>query len=733
MRFLSFVLALGAVFFFSVTSAAQPTPVGQWDFNEPANLTQATTGNDLVLHGSQQAALGVTASDGAATIGVGSYYTCPHGISPNGGGSLVNRWTLLLDIKIPAIGPWYCLFQTDPTNTNDADCAIQQNTGRIGVGSSGYSTTGISANTWYRLVISVDASSDLYDIYLDGARILIGNPPGVDGRFSLASSLLLFADENGEDTALTVSRAAIYSRSLTSNEIAILGNALPKDPNNHPPRMVLPSTGPFTAQAGNSSIYTFEATDQENDTVSYFIDWGDGETTPWSSFLSVLAPYTPSHTYACPGTYSISAQVKDDHVTLSPVTFIETVTVNGSCSPVFLANPFLQNLKPDGISLMWELDYTVPCTVEFGLTNTYGSSVAAASEDSGFSSTIYKTVLTGLEPYTTYHYRVIASDTITEDRVFRTGTEEPIDFAFSVWGDSQGTNYGAYPADPYEPTNAMLRHMRDDPEIHLGTNAGDLAEDGASYSMSHDYYVDRVAKNLGQSKAWFSAWGNHDAGRSAPLRKFADFPSQDRIDLIDGLAPTPGWGSYSFDYAGCHFIMIDDNTRHSDVLQWVEGDLQSEANQNARFTFVYVHRPPYCEVWLSGESIYQTSLVPLMVEYGVDACFSGHTHGYMRGFKNGVYYCITGGGSWLDTGELLVYDWPFMTVGGYHPLAMDTSPLGLGGYSGMVNEYVKVSVTGNTWRAVAMCFRPSGQFFGIIDEFGATEETSGVEDWSLQP
>ncbi len=113
-------------------------------------------------------------------------------------------------------------------------------------------------------------------------------------------------------------------------------------------------------------------------------------------------------------------------------------------------------------------------------------------------------------------------------------------------------------------------------------------------------------------------------------------------------------------------------------------------------------------------------LTKLMEKHKVTVCFSGHMHGYERGLKNGVYYCVTGGGSWLDTPEVLVYDWPHMTVGGKHPLAIDVSPLGLGGEYGMINEYVKLKITGNSWLASGVSFRPDGQFYGIIDEFGGT-------------
>ncbi|MCK6497569.1 metallophosphoesterase family protein [bacterium] len=730
-------------FLFVAEGFSQPIPTGQWDFNDPQDLLKATIGQNLVLSGSHQSATGVVPSDGAVVIGPGSYYTCQHGIAPNGGGSDVNRWSILIDFVVPSIDPWYCFFQTSPTNANDGDCFVQSGTGKIGVGLSGYSPSSISPQTWYRLVIVVDNGAGLYDIYLDGSRILLGNSGGVDGRFALDPTLLLFADEDGEDAAITVSRVSMYDRPLTPNEVLSLGGPVPDVPGNHPPSLDPLSGGPAGGQSGFSLAYVFKAIDEDQDQVQYRIDWGDGDVVDWTALRNPADSLTLNHTWECAGDYTIKVLVRDEHGANSGWQDLQTVAITGDCVAHYLTEPYLQNVKTNGITVMWELDLGPACEVEYGLDTGYGSIVPATMEDSGYQSKIYRAVLTGLEPLTEYHFRVLQAGTPGTDRTFRTAPDEPIDFAFSVWSDSQGTNHGTYPQDPYEPTKAMMRHMRDDPDIHFGTTCGDLAENGSSYTDTHAYYLDRVARYLGEDKAWFAAWGNHEPGRNAVLRKFADMPSKDRNDLIGGTRPTPGWGSFSYNYAGCHFIMIDDDTRNYDVLNWLEGDLDSPANQQAKLTFVFVHRPPFCEVWIDGDSFLRSSLVPLMevpalkkktqalldwetatrrLEFlmenkGVEICFSGHMHGYQRGYRNGVYYCVTGGGSWLDTIEPLVHDWPHMTVGGYHPLAIDVSSLGLGGQYGMVNEYVKVEVSGQYWKASGLAFRPNGEFFGVIDEY----------------
>ncbi len=75
----------------------------------------------------------------------GSYYVCTHGIAPNGGGAKVNEWTLLIDFSYPPSSlsdppsGYNDLFQTNPTNADDADWTINSS-GGIGIGAVGYSS-----------------------------------------------------------------------------------------------------------------------------------------------------------------------------------------------------------------------------------------------------------------------------------------------------------------------------------------------------------------------------------------------------------------------------------------------------------------------------------------------------------------------------------------------------------------------------------------------------------------
>lgn len=194
-------------------------PKGLWRFDNINSLVKAEIGNDLVVSGSLSYVAGP--GNGAVKIGKGSYLRMNHGIAPKDQAFYVNEYTLQIDFKVPTLSVWHSLFQTSPTNSNDADCFIGLN-GSIGVEATGYSSYSIKPNEWYRLVISVKNGIN-YDYYLDGQQLHNGLVQTLHGRFALDKELLLFADNNGEDGEIDCAEVAIWDYSLNSDEVKSLG------------------------------------------------------------------------------------------------------------------------------------------------------------------------------------------------------------------------------------------------------------------------------------------------------------------------------------------------------------------------------------------------------------------------------------------------------------------------------------------------------------------------------
>ena len=216
---LFFILVCNTVFYTQV-----PERKAWWKFDNADTPLKAEVGygNDLVLVGKHEFVDGPDVTNNAVAIGVGSYYKVFHGLTPNGGGTKVNEYTLEFDFRMPVLSGWHCFFQISPLNDTDGDCFINTS-GHIGVGSTGYSDHVITAGEWYKLVISVK-NGEHYKYYLDGQLFREGAVQTVDGRFGLDSLILAFADEDGEDGDLDCAELAIWDRALTSAEVFALGS-----------------------------------------------------------------------------------------------------------------------------------------------------------------------------------------------------------------------------------------------------------------------------------------------------------------------------------------------------------------------------------------------------------------------------------------------------------------------------------------------------------------------------
>ncbi|MDR1582893.1 MAG: LamG domain-containing protein, partial [Prevotellaceae bacterium] len=203
-----------------VTVEGFPEPVGVWTFSDPNDPTKAEIGQPLESVGG-----GFTPASGYLTVAKGSYGKALHGIAANGGGSRVNEYTLLIDFRIPSTGQWYALFQTNLNNDGDASCFIHPSNRNIGVGSTGYYGS-VDAGVWYRFIVAAKLGTS-YNYYLDGTRLNSKTDAGIDNNsFSLSpDGVLLFADNDGEDSDIDVSTVKIWNRQLTDEQVSTLGTA----------------------------------------------------------------------------------------------------------------------------------------------------------------------------------------------------------------------------------------------------------------------------------------------------------------------------------------------------------------------------------------------------------------------------------------------------------------------------------------------------------------------------
>ena len=240
-----------------------PGMVGYWTFNDSLNIENATVGNNLELGGTQEYVTGYDVNDGATRIGNDSYYKCTHDINPNGGGSSVNEYTLLIDFKIPSTGQYYCFYQTNQTNSNDGEVFINPSA-HVGISETYYTTCVLETDEWYRLVIAVDLDNT-FRYYLDGQLVLDGTSQAIDSRFSLDPFFFWFRDDNDEDNEFDISTTAIFNYTLTDDEADSLGgfgHVFTEIP--------IAGTDPYLQSPTPTSIYvSWHSTETANTIVEY--------------------------------------------------------------------------------------------------------------------------------------------------------------------------------------------------------------------------------------------------------------------------------------------------------------------------------------------------------------------------------------------------------------------------------------------------------------------------------
>ena len=203
--------------------ATVPPRAGLWKFDDAANLLKAEIGSALVLTGTQTSVNGPAEGNLATEIGLGSYLTMTHGIAANGGGTLVNEFTLQVDFLMPEGSLWHAIYQTAADNSDDAELFINTDNA-IGAWRYAYSTDLVASGTWYRMVISVK-NGEFIRLYMNGQIWIDGSAQDVDGRDALQSALILFGDNDGEDNTMLCSEVAIWDVALTTDEVFELGDA----------------------------------------------------------------------------------------------------------------------------------------------------------------------------------------------------------------------------------------------------------------------------------------------------------------------------------------------------------------------------------------------------------------------------------------------------------------------------------------------------------------------------
>ena len=318
---------------------------------------------------------------------------------------------------------------------------------------------------------------------------------------------------------------------------------------------------------------------------------------------------------------------------------IALLVVAGSelaCGPVFpdsggelYLSPYLQNVTPTSITVMWETTRGIVGRVEFGENDRFDRQATDAE-----AHTIHEVHLTGLDPATTYSYRVHFGDQVLSPASFTTAPPPGTpNWRMVVYGDNR--------SNPVTHARNVEQIMRLDPGLVI--NTGDLVAAGSRYEQWKTQYFDPL-RGLAEHVALFPCLGNHE---------------QNAIHYYNyhSLPDEQGEVYYSFDYGNAHFIALNSNARDAPFqrgdpqTEWLIADL--EAHRDATWTFVFFHHPLFRAHATRGVTPQRWVWQPIFDQYGVDLVITGHDHHYMRSYPigkyrgepgRGVYHLISGGG-----------------------------------------------------------------------------------------
>jgi len=282
------------------------------------------------------------------------------------------------------------------------------------------------------------------------------------------------------------------------------------------------------------------------------------------------------------------------------------------------------------MTVLWQLNATAPCTLEWGVDRGYGMGQVQTTEYGDDHQHAY--TISGLDAGTLYYYRVLM-DGHPYAGSFRT----PADVASNhlklmAYGDTR-----SYPDVHDRVVEAMLRQMKLDPEYRsFVVVVGDLVSHGRESSDWDQQFFNPAYTHIQEllaSTPYQSCIGNHDLKGSGG-------------DLFSIYFPYPWVAAHygSFDYGPAHFTYVDeyvDFSPGSSQYDWIVADLSTTQKS---WRFVVLHEPGWSAGSHSNDADVQHYLQPLFETYGVTVVLAGHNHNYARAVVNGVQHITTGGG-----------------------------------------------------------------------------------------
>lgn len=303
----------------------------------------------------------------------------------------------------------------------------------------------------------------------------------------------------------------------------------------------------------------------------------------------------------------------------------------------FYIRPFLQNVTPDGVTIIYQTNENGQGVVEYGPEGTFDQKATGAPDEM-----IRKVRITGLKPDTAYSYRVRAGSEVRE-KTFRTAPAPNADreVTFAIFGDTRRWE------NKVEETK-FIEHLKQwNAEFYIIN--GDLVVKGHDYSLWKPHF-DRFDE-IGADHMVVTARGNHEGSMLVDTEN----------DWFAKYHDLPGGEPYAnFTWGNVHVVALSwEQTTVPAMMgptaQWLDEHL---AAINSPYTFVTQHFPVYCTGYNGPKDDRKQPgddmlfIRKVLDKHRVTADMSGHTHIFERHYplregkrddREGVHYLVNGG------------------------------------------------------------------------------------------
>lgn len=356
---------------------------------------------------------------------------------------------------------------------------------------------------------------------------------------------------------------------------------------------------------------------------------------------------------------------------LSSFTLVYLLLITSLNGQVITIQPYLQDASPNDIYILWETDMEEQSIVEWGLTESLGNSTEGISYPSDGDAKIHEVHIDNLQRFTTYYYRVITNNVISDIYSFKTPPFASDNEPFRIIAMSDMQRDGSFPNKFNEIVEeGVIEYLEEEiggeitDNIALIMIPGDLVVTGTNFNQWKNEFFNPAEKLLSQVPV-YPVLGNHEQNTSFYFSYFK-LPENG----------TQGFEEHWWhkDYGNVRIIGLNSNGpfNGSEQLTWLDEVLSSTCDADSiDFVFAQLHHPHKSELWTPGESNFTGQVIERLENFSTNCNkpsihLFGHTHGYSRGqsrdHKHLWINVATAGGAIDNWGEFPNFDYDEFSV-----------------------------------------------------------------------